>query len=338
MTWDRARGACFREGGDIVSLNNAERVWFDNFTKILKRNSKSDTSIMIFINLHEFLYCTSPTDWCWSNKVRQQGLDFPQWYPREPNNGGVQMADKNCAAFKLEKGNNRNNSLNDIGCNTQVTSTYQESELKIILICDTSDNFLMPNINPTASQIGIGILPKDSSLFNQTKVDCKINLIYSVTNASILSKSCSDSEQVLLITLSIAVVVLVIVVVCFLIRVRLCHKSGPHVYETPGTNRNTPNQMQTQRIDAINERFSAEDVYQSLEYDAYAYELVPPPTHVPVSDAPGLTSARELENVYYSGGSTPINSESERPAAEVGEHISYPGPPITPNTARRTLV
>lgn len=139
ITWDKARGICFDEAGDILSINNdAERVWFENFTRNLKSNSMSNKDILIFMNLHELLYCNTPADWCWSNRIRQQEVSFPQWNsnPQETNNvEGSRGFEKDCGVFKIAGANPSSSGLNDIGCNSQ----YSGGKLKfqVRLICDT---------------------------------------------------------------------------------------------------------------------------------------------------------------------------------------------------------
>ena len=264
LTWIQTQRICVKQGGHLFwADDDLELLWFLNYLKELEEKIakiitfETGGSFFLHLDLHKQLYCEN--EWCWRSKLSIQNSSLIRWFENQPNNS----AKFDCAYYKYIRNNQYmkdNNGLHNIPCES---------------IFELFNNML--------------------NKYPYQHILCKKELVHnSKFSLNYIKIQSSDSEQILLITISIAVVVvflvifvyLVIVVVCFLIRARLCHKSGPHVYETPGTNRNPPNQTQTQPTDAINERFSAEDVYQSLEYDAYA--LVPPPTHVPVSDAPGL--------------------------------------------------
>ena len=134
ITWDKARGTCSAHGGDLVSLtNDVERVWFENLIRSIKQNqTDASREILIYVNLHEFLYCISPTEWCWSNRVRQQDTNSPKpkllLNSNEPSDG---VRATNCGVVKIGAGTQFNYSLSKVVCNTQ-------SDISILIICETN--------------------------------------------------------------------------------------------------------------------------------------------------------------------------------------------------------
>ena len=170
----------------------------------------------------------------------------------------------------------------------------------------------MPNINPTASQIGIGILTKDSSLFNQTKVE------------STLWISAVAVEAVLIFFLTA-------LVMCLLMR-----PPGSCIKRTSPSSNEASSTIFLTRPDAriqfpgfsTNDEPAAWNPYESSEYTAYA--PAPPHPRMHSNPASDPVHEHEFEGLYDSGSISPVNGRIGLAVDRMGLNInsSAPAPAI----------
>lgn len=127
-TWDRGRGACFDEGGDLLSLNNQlEHNWFSKYIRNFSKNG-----IRVFLNLHQFAYCNFPSirSWCWASGNNFYSNDLIEFHR------GFNIA-KSCVLYEyiLYDDIILRDNYNSIVCDGFSNKT-QEIRLPIKVICE----------------------------------------------------------------------------------------------------------------------------------------------------------------------------------------------------------
>ena len=164
LTWDGTRALCLREGGDLLSVGtDLEGVWLHSYSREFVH--KFHTGLSLFMNLHEKLYCpaSGKASCCWSSRVLQGALEFPNWKCK-PNNGLVRRAKDCVELFATEE----QISLNDVYCNRN--SNYRNHQVAVVCeltLHSTQSQYTVPTpFDLTQSQSTVP-MPSDAAVGTQ---------------------------------------------------------------------------------------------------------------------------------------------------------------------------